>query len=242
MGFTLSDYEDQKRTLDRQILILLGKHNVPSEDKLLEPRNHQVKFLRKCQTLLDAPVDDSKLQELEDAERNKILRLREAEKTRTFSGLMLMVKHEIDNYHLFKTGDNGVFAGGLAIAIGISEENVLDPNSAANMIGSAMKFLVTHSFERADTTKPLLENHPFVKIDGFKLKEFWDRGTDMQTGFRKQVMAESEAQRQKAIAEKQEVQTGYLSSLTGIFSGTKTKKVEEKLEVDVDFQTKTNSM
>lgn len=240
MGFTLSDYEDQKKTFDRQVLILLGKHSVPSEDKLLEPRNHQVKFLRKCQELLDTPVDDSNLQEMGEAEKNKVLRVREAEKARTFSGLMLIVKHEIDNYHLFKTGDNGVFAGGLAISIGITEENVLDANSAANMLGSAMKFLVTHSFEKADTTKPLLEMHPFVKISGFNLQGFWDRGTDMMTNYRKQVMAESEAQRQKNIAEKQEVQTGYLSSLTGIFSGSKTKKVEEKLEVDVNFTT--NSM
>lgn len=234
MGFTLREYSEQKLEFDKQVIALRGKHSVPSEDKLSEPRKHQVKFLRKCLSLLDAPVNDSLL---EEAEKIRVQREREKEKARTFSGLMLIVRDEIDKKsHYLKSWDNGLFKAGLGEAVGISEENVLDPNSAANMISSAMKFIVSNCFEKGDTTKALLEDHPFAQIDSFDLKDFWNRGTNMQNAYRQDVMAESAAKREKTIAEKQEVSSG------GFFSGWLGGGKKEEKQVDVDFKVAENSM
>lgn len=241
MGFTLRDYADLKIKLDRQIIALCGSHKAPSEDKLPAHRKYQVEFLRKCELLLDAPVDDSNLKSMEEAEKNKIIRSRELEKSRTLSGLMLIIKHEIDHSHLFKTGDNGIFSNGLVEAIGVSEENPMDANSAANLVGAAMKFLVTHAYQKGDTTKPLLVDHPFSKIENFDFVKFWDRGTDMQNVFRKQVVKESEAERQKVIADQKEVSSGGMFSFWWWGSA---KQEEKKSELEVDFKATetTNSM
>lgn len=229
MGFKIKAYDKLTIALDKQVDALRGKHNAPSQDKLSQPRKHQVEVLA-------AAVAQLEVSTLSIEERAKVL-----------SGMMLIFRKTIKDTYIIRSPENSIFYGALGDMIGISKDNVLDSNTASLMLGEAMKFVASHVFRDGNTTKPLREVHLFSKIDQFDFQAFWDKGVDMQAAYRKQVCAESkvameyevEARKEAALkeeAERRGPQTSYLGSFVGMLFSTKPAKPEEKIEdMEVNF-------
>lgn len=225
MGFTMTPYQEMKEQFDEQVIALRGKHSAPSVDKLPQPRRYQVQTIQAAIQQLDVST------------------LTGAERARALSGLMLIFENEIRYSYNSLTPEwmkKCLFGPALKEVIGISEKNILDSNSAANITSEALKLIAKMVFENGDTTKPLLEKHPFSAIEGFNLSDIWNRGVTMQADYRKQVMEEAVAGLQKTINDRNALNsTGYFG---GMFSGKQAKpeaKSEAKLnELEIDFTPK----
>lgn len=222
MGFTMTSYEDMKEQFDEQVIALRGKHSAPSVDKLPQPRRYQVQTIQAAIHQLDVST------------------LKPAERARALSGLMLIFENEIRFSYNSLTPEwmkKCLFGPALKEVIGISEKNILDNNSAANMTSEALKLIAKLVFKDGDTTQPLLEKHPFSAIEGFDLVAIWKRGVNMQADYRNQVMEEANAGLQKTINDRNALNsTGYFG---GMFSGKPVAKTQgQSAELEVDFTPK----
>lgn len=227
MGFTMTSYSSLKEQFAEQVVALRGKHSASSIDKFHQPRRYQVQFLTSAIALLDGSE-----------------KLKEGEKARILSGLMIIIKKEISDsyeqsyFRWFSSEDNSLFKTSLDTMIGVSVENILDPNSEARMVNQAMKFVTSSIFPAGDSTQKLIKDHPFFKIDGFKARAFCHRGLELDKVVRTAVFDDAFDTMEKEIADELEAErrakSGGSSYLGSFFSSSSSSPSKKPAAVTID--------
>ncbi|KTC84883.1 hypothetical protein [Legionella brunensis] len=222
MGFTLTSYDEIKKSFDRGILTFLGHHEVASVEKLPPHRRGFVEFLQ----LAIKQIDSLPSKSADDKLKATIL-----------TGLM----HIVADGLLPRSGS--LLRDVLLESMGVREENkkkdiaanLIDANNASRMISEAMKFYTNIVFPSGHTDK-MLEQHAFSKIEGMDLVAFEIKAIDMGGAARKQVFAEGRASMLHDVQERERLEAerkkgpSVLSSLGNMIWGNNKKSEEDDEE------------
>lgn len=162
--FIMQSYEQMKNDFTTKLReVVLRRHEVGSVEKLPEPRRQQVQFL-------EVVIDLLKLYKPEGPpEAPELL------KAKILTGIMLILCDEISHDYKYTDPTNSTLFTVLKEVMNLSGENPMDNLTERRLMEVAEKFLVNAIYIEGKLGKDLRPDHPFTKIQGFNLLDFYSR-------------------------------------------------------------------
>lgn len=186
MTFKIKAFEVLKSEFENQITALRGRHNAATNKDLRQPRRAQVEFLYAALDIIDKSA------------------LAPMEKARTFTGLMLIISAQIEASYALLSSKRSFLDKALLEVMGVSDDNKMDGNCRATVVGAALRLMTSEIFEKGTSkSKKLRETHAFSGIEGFDSSAFWHTGTALKHDAENAVMQVAEDELKNSIAKRE---------------------------------------
>lgn len=220
MGFTMKSYSVLKEDWEEgQLKIFLGGWKVTKIEELPPHRQPLVKFIElMIQELDKLPERATPALNLEQEKR----------KARILYGLMWVTFEPLSVEGPMTTGST--LRKNLIAAMGVNEENPIDPNAGESMIENFLDFYKKFVFPEGDSTKPMKEVHEFSVVGNKILASFEQQAVQMLCSVKLNIFSGGRHKREEIIAQRDAKPSRLKSLLSLSFLGGKKEEEEEEEE------------